>query len=296
PNFKSYFSNRISYETANEKLNYPDYKKYYTKKETVLPADYYSFLQSVKIQNDSALNLSGYLNFLDNFLYYEVQRLKKDTQTSIYKFHDAKYALAELYFTGKTREVILTQILNSAINYQPIKESEAIYNRFVSDVKDKDLAAFINKKHEKKKLLSEGAVAPHFDLKDTSGKAVSLADFKGKIVYMDFWASWCGPCMQEAPFAVKLQEKFAGKEVVFLYSSTDEDSEAWKNAIRNKKLQNGVHLISKASAENVQEKYDVNGIPSYFLIGRDGKIINSNASRPSDDKTVELLNNALTQK
>ncbi|MGZ5304726.1 MAG: TlpA family protein disulfide reductase, partial [Bacteroidia bacterium] len=293
--FQHYFSNRISYEMANEKLNYPDFKKYYTQKEVELPADYYSFLEKVKVQNDSAVMMSSYLNFLNNFLFYEVQRLRKDAQVQTYKFYNAKYAVVDLYLTGKVREVIMAEVLKSAISHLPFKESEALYTGFKQTVNDKELLDYVAKKYDKKKLLAEGANAPIFTLKDTSGKTVSLADFKGKIVYLDFWASWCGPCMQEAPHAVKLQEKFAGKDVVFLYVSTDDNDEAWRKAIRSKNLQKGVHLISKKSAENVQEKYDVEGIPSYFLIGRDGKIINGNASRPSDEITVELLNEALVQ-
>lgn len=294
--FKNYFTNQLVYEAANEKLNYPDFKEYYTRKKTELPADYYQFLKDVKIQNDSALMMSAYLNFLDNYLFYQVQRLANESQIREYKFTNAKYALADLYFKGKTRDVMLAQVAHNGVSQLPFAEGEKLYNNFKAEVKDKDLVSFVTQKYDRKKLLAEGAAAPTFTLKDTSGKTVSLQDFKGKIVYMDFWASWCGPCMREAPYAVKLQEQFAGKDIVFLYVSTDEDDESWKKAIRTKNLQKGVHLISKKSAENVQDKYDVDGIPSYFLIGRDGKIINGNASRPSSEETVEMLNKALSQK
>ena len=294
-NFKSYFTNKISYESANEKLNYPDFKKYYTQKETELPADYYQFLKNVRVQNDSALMMSEYLNFLHNLLFYEVKHTWKDAQLKEIKFYPMKYQLAKMMLTGKAQEVILAGITKDALGYMPFTESVNLYSDFKTAVKDKDLLNFVAEKYEKKKLLAEGATAPAFSLKDTSGKTVSLQDFKGKIVYMDFWASWCGPCMKEAPYAVKLQQQFKNKDIVFLYVSTDESDEDWIKAIRAKNLGNGIHLLSKSTAENVQDIYDVSGIPSYFLIGRDGKILNGSASRPSDEKTVELLNNALAQ-
>jgi thiol-disulfide isomerase/thioredoxin len=147
--------------------------------------------------------------------------------------------------------------------------------------------------------VQERPVAPSFTLDNIDGKKVSLSDFKGKVVYIDFWATWCGPCLAEMPHSKKLREKFAGNEnIVFMYVSVDNsDSEDnWKAVVKKKDIV-GVNLISRngGEEEHVGEHFGLQYIPRFVLIDKTGKVANFEAPTPGDSKTEELIKKLLAE-
>lgn len=128
-----------------------------------------------------------------------------------------------------------------------------------------------------------GKPAPDFKLENIDGGQTSLSDFKGKVVYLDIWATWCRPCLEEMKKGKKLKEAFKGnKEVVFLYISIDKDVEKWKNYVKTNNVE-GVHLISREGAEeNILQRYDAPYIPRFVLIDKEGNIVQYEAKAPSD--------------
>lgn len=123
-----------------------------------------------------------------------------------------------------------------------------------------------------------------------------VAAYKGKVVYVDFWASWCPPCRGEMPSSQKLHSQFEGKDVVFLYVSFDRAEDAWKNGIEKMDIK-GVHFYPTTEANQaVSQKYQINGIPRYMVVDKNGKLVNSDAPRPSsmqipqDTENVEQIN------
>lgn len=141
--------------------------------------------------------------------------------------------------------------------------------------------------------LAPGLPSPEFNLLDLEGKSVSLKDFKGKIVYLDIWASWCSPCRAEIPAAKKLEEELKNQNVVFLYISIDNDEDVWRKIIKEKQM-TGIHLISKGGfSSEIVQTYNINGVPRYILIDKNGIIVNGNAKRPSGgikEEIEKLLN------
>ena len=127
---------------------------------------------------------------------------------------------------------------------------------------------------------------------DKNGKAVKLTDYKGKVVYVDFWASWCGPCQQQMPFSKELHKKFTEKQlkkIVFLYISLDTDSTAWRGAIERIGME-GVNVLSKANwVDGAGNFFGVQGIPRYMIIDKKGVIIDNNAKRPSQPEIFDEL-------
>lgn len=144
--------------------------------------------------------------------------------------------------------------------------------------------------------VAPGATAPDFTGETSDGKQLSLSSLKGKVVYIDIWATWCGPCRAEFPWARELKKRFEGnKEVVFLYASVDGDSNAWRKFLKTTNSPEGVHLrLSPAEQHKIIEEYQCGGgVPKYFLIDQQGKIVSTLAPRPSSGRAEEAIRGLL---
>ncbi|MFN6037525.1 MAG: peroxiredoxin family protein, partial [Bacteroidota bacterium] len=121
--------------------------------------------------------------------------------------------------------------------------------------------------------LTVGADAPDITLPNTEGKNFSLSSLKGKIVLIDFWASWCKPCIKDMPEVKKLYEKFKSKGFEILGVSLDENKDQWIAAISEYSLP-WIHISDLGGwNSSAARTYDVNSIPFTILINKEGKII-----------------------
>ncbi|WP_157298937.1 TlpA family protein disulfide reductase [Chitinophaga oryziterrae] len=141
---------------------------------------------------------------------------------------------------------------------------------------------------EKQANLKEvGGETVDFSYPDMTGKVHHLKDFRGKVVLVDLWATWCKPCLAEQPALETLEKSFEGKDVVFISISIDTEKEKWKNMVEEKKL-SGLHLYSNNQGSMIAD-YEVTQIPRFILIDKNGKMVSYDAIRPSDPKLKELI-------
>jgi peroxiredoxin len=167
-------------------------------------------------------------------------------------------------------------LIRQAGGYQPdVNEIEPLYNGLSERVRNtktgKEFADNLVKLHK----TAIGQIAPDFTQNDPSGKPVSLSDFRGKYLLVDFWASWCGPCRQENPNVVKTYNEFKDKNFTILGVSLDRENgrEAWLKAIEKDQLTWNHVSDLKFWNNEVAKLYMVRAIPDNFLIGPDGRII-----------------------
>jgi thiol-disulfide isomerase/thioredoxin len=124
---------------------------------------------------------------------------------------------------------------------------------------------------------SIGALAPDLAFENPEGKIMKLSDLRGKVVLLDFWASWCGPCRKENPNVVKVYNKYHEKGFEIYSVSLDRDKSSWVKAIATDGLVWPNHVSDLGYWQSQAAKiYGVNSIPATFLIGKDGRIIARN--------------------
>lgn len=133
-----------------------------------------------------------------------------------------------------------------------------------------------------------GSIAPNFSAKTIDGEVVNLSDYKGKVVLIDFWASWCTPCRKAIPSVKKTYDKYKDKGFVVIGVSIDTDKDAWVKASEEEKLEwvNVSNLTKNCPATSA---YDVVAVPTTFLIDKDGRIATTNPHGEQLDVEIEKI-------
>lgn len=147
--------------------------------------------------------------------------------------------------------------------------------------------------------LASGKPAPEFKLKDMNGKEHALSDYRGKVVVVDVWATWCAGCIQKLPYFLKVRDHFKERDdVVFLVISIDQKEayNRWKFAHPRYNLLDITSLIAHPDDCTFSDDYNITGIPRYFVIDREGKIVNVYAYAPDSPKFEKLINETLGER
>lgn len=151
-----------------------------------------------------------------------------------------------------------------------LKRSEQIYNHY--------------------RKMQKGMPAVDFTFYDAKGKKYSLKDFRGKALYIDVWATWCGPCCVEIPHMAKLVKSFKGDKRINLISiSFDENEKKWLDKVAADKPQWGQYRCPDNFASALCREYGINAIPRFLMFDAEGNIISLNAPRPSESDTEEWI-------
>lgn len=275
-------------------MKYNVYHPYMTKDTT------YETSESIKAKVASLNpNKKEYLNVLDamatfsDAIDFKLQQEKEWEDFAAYQL--AKFELASTWITdAEVKEKLNFFLLKNHIKYSGIDDVNDHLEVFLATSQNQEMKTELNELAAPWKLIAKGEMATDLAMVNMQGEPVNLSDFKGKYVYIDFWATWCGPCKAEIPFLEKLQEEFHNENVAFVSISVDKTQEPWKKMVEEKSLK-GFQLHAAESSDKIKEVYRVFSIPRFMILDLEGKIVDSNADRPSGD-AKEILYSLIKQK
>ena len=120
---------------------------------------------------------------------------------------------------------------------------------------------------------------------------------KGKVIYVDYWASWCAPCRAAMPASHELRQKYKNKDIVFVYLALNDTEKLWKDAMEKDGLlgYNDSYLITNPKNSKMLNDLHIQAIPRYMIYDKSGKLVHKNASGPGSEKTIVLLNQYLAE-
>ena len=304
--FIAYYRAEITYEWANFIVSYPtDYMFANGSRNENLPADYHDALDQVDLVDEAAIGTTDYRIFLErNFCRIEeeastrafreqlseeqrrafiqphtiaylpdfIVRLDEEQRRGdLIQFHNVVYHLAKRLLHGKVLYFFLAGEIIDDFQQGRFDQGEQRLAEFLQDNPYPEYTEVVEEVVREASKLKPGQPAPDFTLDDLEGQSVSLSDFKGQAVFLDFWASWCGPCIGAVPHLEELKQQTRDQKVVFLNISLDSADE-WHQAVEEHGL-TGVHIHAPSGSQaTVAQLYQIRGIPSYFLVGPDGRM------------------------
>ncbi|MDD2386571.1 MAG: TlpA disulfide reductase family protein [Bacteroidales bacterium] len=239
---------------------------------------------SLDINNPKMLQLTEFKPFVQNFVPY---LLTKDLQGKKVEFSSAtEYAdfyfgkIDNLFIENTVREYVYYNFIKEFISYYGAESIVEIYSVYKDMATNKVQLTELNKIFSEYNKLAKGQASVNWSFPDIEGKIYSLSDFRGKYVYIDVWAAWCGPCIREIPALESLKQKFADKNIAIIGISIDENRADWINMLQTKNMQ-GTQLHAGGWNNDLCNYFKITGIPRFILLDKQGNIINSNADRPS---------------
>ena len=202
-------------------------------------------------------------------------------EESVSKLHMLDEVLKDGYVYEYSIHENIDFILNTSKDTALIEQG---YRAYMSRAKNSAFRSSIATAYKNYKSLAKNAPAPNFIYRDINGRSVSLKQLKGKYVYIDVWATWCGPCKMQIPYLSKLEEEYKEKNIHFVSLSVDKqkDKAAWEKYVRTNQLKGFQLMADKDFQSEFVKKFNITYIPRFILIDPAGKIVDANALSPSE--------------
>ena len=274
--FSEYITSEINYDWAYHMMAHGHV---YRKIKNINQEQYYTFL-------DNMTEMKGRIGnqFYRQFLLAKIDRayeLRAEKASNPYK---GKFEFAGKYSSDQKRAFLQSEMIGSAFSKRYIAETIPMFEAFLNNTENDAFGSKVVAAYEKSLVNAIGTRASNFVIRNPGEEEVSLSSLSGKTVYLNFWASWCRPCMKKMNELKPLEQELKSKDVEFIHISFDKSEAAWKNAISKNGFQ-GTHVIVPEGVESsIAKEYEIKSIPQYFIIDKKGNF----AEKPTLNSIKDL--------
>lgn len=243
----------------------------------------------LKLKRDSLKN-SKIKNSNDDYE-KEIEKLNTELQ----KLQNELKKVELDYSVNNPKSYLSASIIDLYKRRIPLDSVKALYTKLDPIIKESSYGLRIK---EHIRVVNSGDVAPNFSQEDINGEVLSLSQFKGKIVLLDFGAKWCIPCIKNHPELKRIYDKYNSKGFEIISISLDIDKISWKEYVKDEKL-NWHHVFEgrygSKKAGSISKAYSIQPVPAYILIDKKGIIVDRYAGADNDNKGLTDLEEKLNK-
>jgi thiol-disulfide isomerase/thioredoxin len=280
PAFQDWIMADITYTWAYHLLFYG---QVYGGRHFVQP-EFFDFLYEAPSISEQ-VGCEAYRQFL--MLLMARQQVKAGKATD--NFYAGQYALAGELLDGESQAFFRSEIISIGFFGERYREMLPCYNDFLQHNRRPQYEEKVQDLYSRIIRVAPGSAAPIFRGKDTAGREVSLESLRGRVVYLNFWASWCAACIRKMEVLDQYVADLRNRGVEVVNVSIDDNPTAWQSSLTSRRFQ-GIHLLASSdAAKNIATAYSVEAVPQYFIIGRDGRFVEKAATSQPEDIRLRLL-------
>lgn len=281
---------RLRYYAYGSWNSYRMNHRWMTGDENFEPSDvYYTTMQKLAAENTNLSGLQAYRRFVEKAVEVLASREASGASGELID-REIKYII-DNYKDSTLLSDLMHHYIYEYVSAHGVGEKKELVDYYKQYVKDEKLVQDFDQLCATWGKLNPGDPSPEFNFVNDKGDFVSLESLRGKFVYIDIWASWCGPCRREIPYLKELEKKFEGKPITFVSISCDNDAEAWRKAMEEENV-SGIQLYMNHDLA-FAKAYIVSGIPRFILLDKEGCIVDAHMTNPSNPNTVKTLQRVL---
>ena len=284
---------RISeYDYLQTYNNYQKFYSYHKKRDADLPEDYYQPIIDINIDDDEMFRHSGaYRNLIvANYRHSTKKAMDEDSTLAVIEFVRNKISNVE---SVDAREKFASMLMRKM--KQGNDNIDDDYHQILPLFTSERMKSKLTGKYKSALETVSGKESVEFNYENFSGGETTLKDLSGKLVYIDVWATWCGPCLKEMPPLKKLVDDYKGKNIEFVSISIDhkKDYDKWRKMVPEKNV-GGIQLYdAEGLSSSFMKAFNVGLIPRFLMLDSEGKIITAHAPRPSSGEVRGFIDKHL---
>jgi thiol-disulfide isomerase/thioredoxin len=280
--FQNFLAAEVLYDWAYHLLFYGNI---YKVKHKIGP-EFYEFLYDAPTSSEM-VGSDAYRRFLTTFMSYR-QSINGKPETN----YSDQYLEAPDHMSYKALAFFRSEIIQLGLKAERYSEVLPYYNSFLQQNIFHDYDEKITDLYEKAVRISPGVLAPGFAVTERLGSTIQLNQYQGKVVYLNFWASWCASCIKKMNLLDDFDSEFQKDGIILLNVSLDENRESWTQSINENNF-TGQHVLSKepvsSGGKSIASLYNIEAVPSYFFIGKDGAFAEKGWSNKLEDIRNRLI-------